>query len=399
MDGIHPTGSFIEGQQPGSLTRSSSMVSGIGGRNYKLLLVDDNPSILNAIGEALSDQGYCVKTLSSAEAAVEAMNTEDYDLVITDLNLGCANGIAILRKAKELNPMTMVIILTSNTDVTYAIDALRFGADDYMLKPCDLDVLLRRVAKCLERLELKRRDERSEASVASPNEQVQNMMMGMSHDIRGSLVSMAAGLKMVIKGAYGKMDEGVASKLNALFSKVMKSIGTTEDFVGKTFSVNGDLEIDRELVDLRKDIVDPVLNELSGEIQDLHIMIDNRLDANPANGIPTKASRIWLKVVFRNLLKNAVKYGGKGGTIAVGLKKRGSYYRLNIYNSGRSIPEGCRHKLFRKFARIPMGGNGSSDGLGLGLYLTREIIRKHGGDIWYEAKEHGSNFVFTLPRE
>jgi signal transduction histidine kinase len=46
-----------------------------------------------------------------------------------------------------------------------------------------------------------------------------------------------------------------------------------------------------------------------------------------------------------------------------------------------------------------MGGNGNSDGLGLGLYLTREIIRKHGGDIWYEAKEHGSNFVFTLPRE
>jgi signal transduction histidine kinase len=375
------------------------MVSGIEGRKYKLLLVDDNPSILNAIGVALSDQGYCVKTSSSAEAAVEAMNTEDYDLVITDLNLGCANGIAILRKAKELNPKTMVIILTGNADVTFAIDALRLGADDYMLKPCDLDVLLRRVAKCLERLELKRRDERSEASVASPNEQVLNMMMGMSHDIRGSLVSMAAGLKMVTKGAYGKMDEGVASKLNELFSKVMKSIGTTEDCVGKAFSFNGDLEIDRELVDLRKDIVNPVLNELSGEIQDLHILFDNRLDANLANGIPIKASRIWLKVVFRNLFKNALKYGGKGGTIAFGSKNRGSYYRLNIYNSGRPVPEEGRNKLFRKFTRIPIDGNGSSDGLGLGLYLTREIIRKHGGDIWYEAKEHGSNFVFTLPRE
>jgi K+-sensing histidine kinase KdpD len=398
MDAIQPTESFIEGQQPRSLTRSFSVDGRIEGK-YKLLLVDDNPSILDAIGGALSDQGYCVKTSSSAEAAVEAMNTGDYDLVITDLNLGQANGIAILRKAKEPNSKTMVIILTGNADVTFAIDALRLGADDYMLKPCDLDVLLRRVAKCLERLELKRRDEKSKASVTSPNELILNMMMAMSHDIRGSLVSMAAGLKMVTKGAYGKMDEGVASKLNTLFSKVMKSIGTTEDFVGKTFSVNGDLEIDRELVDLRRDIVDPVLNELSGEIQDLHIIMDNRLDANPANWIPIKASRIWLKVVFRNLLKNAVKYGGNGGTIAVGLKKRGSYYRLNIYNSGRPVPEECRNKLFRKFGRIAMGGNGSSDGLGLGLYLTREIIRKHGGDIWYEAKEHGSNFVFTLPRE
>jgi ActR/RegA family two-component response regulator len=270
------------------------MVSGIEGRKYKLLLVDDNLSILNAIGVALSDQGYCVKTSSSAEAAVEAMNTEDYDLVITDLNLGCANGIAILRKAKELNPKTMVIILTGNADVTFAIDALRLGADDYMLKPCDLDVLLRRVAKCLERLELKRRDERSEASVASPNEQVLNMMMGMSHDIRGSLVSMAAGLKMVTKGAYGKMDEGVASKLNELFSKVMKSIGTTEDCVGKAFSFNGDLEIDRELVDLRKDIVNPVLNELSGEIQDLHILFDT-LQERPKIRRQGGHDSVWFK--------------------------------------------------------------------------------------------------------
>jgi DNA-binding response OmpR family regulator len=207
------------------------MDSEIEERKYKLLLVDDDPSILNAIGGALSDHDYCVKTASSAEAAVEAMNTGDYDLLITDLTLGQANGITLLRKAKELNPKTMVIILTVNDDVSFAIDALRFGADDYMLKPCDLDVLMRRVAKCLERLELKWRNEKSEAIVPSPSEQILNRVMAMSHDIRGSLVSMAASRWMVSKGANGKMDEGVSA-----------------------FAVNGDLEIDRELMDLRKDI-------------------------------------------------------------------------------------------------------------------------------------------------
>ena len=68
-----------------------------------------------------------------------------------------------------------------------------------------------------------------------------------------------------------------------------------------------------------------------------------------------------------------------------------------MYNSGKPVPEKCRPKLFTKFSRIEENNNGNSNGTGLGLYLVKKIIQKHGGDIWYEAKENGSNFVFTLP--
>jgi len=106
-----------------------------------------------------------------------------------------------------------------------------------------------------------------------------------------------------------------------------------------------------------------------------------------------------LKIVFRNLLKNAMKYGDKGGTITIGFENPGSCGRFNVFNSGKPIPEEYRDKLFTKFVRFGNNGNGNEmvDGMGLGLYLIKTIIQKRGGDIWYEAKENGSNFVFILP--
>jgi len=72
---------------------------------------------------------------------------------------------------------------------------------------------------------------------------------------------------------------------------------------------------------------------------------------------------------------------------------------LNVYNSGKPIPEEYRHKLFTKF----MGNRNCENekegvaGTGLGLFLIKKVIQKLGGEIWYEAKENGSNFAFTLP--
>jgi signal transduction histidine kinase len=195
------------------------------------------------------------------------------------------------------------------------------------------------------------------------------------------------------------MDEGVANNLKDLLAKTVGLIGITEEYLGRTFSIDDDLEIEEEVLDLIQDIISPIIEELSAEIRDYNIRIDNHLGAISANRIPIKASKIWLRAVFRNLLKNAIKYGDKEGTIAIGFEDHGSSYLLNVFNSGNPIPEEYRDKLFTKFVRFRnnVNGNGIVDGIGIGLYLIKTIIQKHGGDIWYEAKKDGSNFVFTLP--
>jgi DNA-binding response OmpR family regulator len=118
-------------------------------RKYNILLADDDSHMLGVIDEILVDENYQVIRATSGEAAIELLNTKDFDLVITDLNMGKANGIAVLKRAKELNHETMVIIMTGNTDVTFAIEALRLNADDYLLKPFNMDYFLDRVSIAL----------------------------------------------------------------------------------------------------------------------------------------------------------------------------------------------------------------------------------------------------------
>jgi DNA-binding NtrC family response regulator len=117
---------------------------------YSILLVDDDSSLLEVIYEVLTDQDYQVTKATSGEEALEVLGIRDFDLVITDLNMGVINGIEVVKKTKELNPEKTAIIMTANQDVTFFTEASRLGVCDYLLKPFQLDDLLIRVSNCLE---------------------------------------------------------------------------------------------------------------------------------------------------------------------------------------------------------------------------------------------------------
>lgn len=123
---------------------------------HNLLLVDDDPFILEGTGEDLKQNGYQVVRADSGEKAVWLLQREGFDLVITDLVMEKTDGIQVLKKAKDLNPETMVIILTGYADITFAVDALRNQADDYLLKPCESEEMIHRVNQCLQKAKLSR---------------------------------------------------------------------------------------------------------------------------------------------------------------------------------------------------------------------------------------------------
>jgi PAS domain S-box-containing protein len=239
----------------------------------------------------------------------------------------------------------------------------------------------------------------SEQRVRRLNEQILNMVMVLSHDIRGPLIAIASILKLLLRGTYGKLDQSPANTVQDLLFRCARLLGTAEDYLGRASIVEGSIEMEREVLDLRQDIIDAVLDELSEEITKHEIVIDNRLGAIPAGSIVISANKTWLKAVYRNLFSNAVKYGGRGCTISFGFEQHETNYRLNVYNSGKPIAEEDREQLFARFGRIGSSERRAPDGVGLGLCLCKEIIHDHGGEIWYEARPDGSNFVFTISRE
>ena len=123
-------------------------------RKHNLLLVDDDPFILEGTGEDLKQNGYQVTRADSGEKAVWLLERKSFDLVITDLVMEKTDGIQVLKKTKELNPETMVIVLTGYANITFAIDALRNRADDYLLKPCESEEMIHRINQCLKKAKL-----------------------------------------------------------------------------------------------------------------------------------------------------------------------------------------------------------------------------------------------------
>ena len=125
---------------------------------YKILLVDDDPFVLQSIKHTLlHDDGYDVTTAASGEEAVALIGKNIYDLVLTDLVMESVDGMDVLKKAKESSPETIVIILTGFGNLMSAIEALRLQADDFLLKPCEPEELSFRISGCLEKLELQRK--------------------------------------------------------------------------------------------------------------------------------------------------------------------------------------------------------------------------------------------------
>jgi signal transduction histidine kinase len=370
----------------------------VGGGNpmkkYEILLAlsDGDFHHLMAIRKTLEDRGYSITAMCNG-SATDILRKKSFDLVITDV-------LTVLEEVKALNPEIMAIfVLDTNCESIPTSHAIRSFADDFLFKPFELTEMEMRVTHCIEKLEFKQRNAQPEWCEQGLNEKVLTMVKIMSHDVRGSLLSIYATLKLLSRGYYGKMDEEVVNIIRELISKTMGLVGVTEEYLVRSFSVGGDFETQGEALDLIRDILTPIFKELYPELKGHRLFIDRHLLAMSNKLIPLRANRIFLKMVFRNLLQNAIKYGDKGGTITLGFQDNGSSYQLSVYNSGNPIPEEYRQKLFTKFMgrESNENGKGGDSGMGLGLYLIKKVIQKLGGDIQYEAKENGSNFIFTIP--
>jgi PAS domain S-box-containing protein len=218
------------------------------------------------------------------------------------------------------------------------------------------------------------------------------MLSIATHDMRSPIVAIASTIKLLARGRFGEVSESVKQTLNDVFNRMIKLEKIVGEYLTKSTVMISSAIGRKETLDLREDIIDPILGEFSQEIERGGIQIDNRLGGIPGDKILVSANKNWLGIVYRNLLSNAIRHTPKGGTIAYGFEDKGEMYRLNVFNNGQSIPLEKRKSIFQMFE--------SEVSSGIGLPVIRELVRRHGGDLWYEESFSGHpNFVFTLPKE
>jgi len=253
-----------------------------------------------------------------------------------------------------------------------------------------------------ERLQAQREElERDKQQLQALSEQLQETnrnyieMLGfVTHELKNPLTSAIMGLYTVKDGYLGELNAAQKKSLET----VAKSLDYFQDMVRNYLDLSrleqGQLIVKKRPLKLQEAVVAPALESVERQAQDRRMTVENRIPAD----LTVNADPTLLRVIYEDLLSNAVKYGREGGQILLEAEPRGDQVVLSVRNDGEGIPPEKQAQLFKRFSRLDTPGATGKKGTGLGLYICKEIVEKHGGKIWVESKMgEWVKFSFSLP--
>jgi len=358
----------------------------------EILMINDGSLLLKMMGGLLENKGYHVILTDSPEEALVRLSTRHIVLVVMKLNGQQNDRLAVTHMVRELNGDARLIILGESTHLPAEI--FEIGADDYILLPCRTAEIWRRLLSSLEPAAPSAPVRAPESDLIHPLvRRVFNNLGLMFHDLRGQLTSINEGMKTLHRRTDGTWNREV----EILFQETVKKTNTlmrmADEFLQK-FQNRGQVASSTRPVDLREEVVGPILEEMKDDLQQNCITLDNRLSLLPPAQQVVRGDRVALKSVFRNLLQNAVLHGGYGCTISLEMDEAPTHFRLRVHNNGEPLSSQCRREIFNAAQK----DRGNGKGAGLGLYLGRELMQSQGGDILCEPCQQGTEFILTLPR-
>jgi two-component system NtrC family sensor kinase len=230
--------------------------------------------------------------------------------------------------------------------------------------------------------------------LADANKSYIDLIGFVSHELKGILAS-------AIINAYAARD-GILGMVNFKQRKALDSITRNLDYLESTVHKflnlgrieKGELTVNKTEFDLRKDIFDVSIDSLKPIAARKSISIDNEIE----QPLRVNADHDLMLVTANNLISNAIKYGRENGRILIKSKINGTKVQIDVYNDSTPISDEQKDRLFKKFSRLETAETKKVKGTGLGLFITMQIIEKHGGRIWVEPRQAGNSFIFDIER-
>jgi two-component system NtrC family sensor kinase len=397
----------------------------------RILAVDDSPTYLHEVSSALRGEGYDVVMARSGEEALDLLAVQAVDCILLDLEMPGLGGLETCRSIKGAAPLRDVplIFLTSRDDRVSMMDGLAAGADDYLSKTSDLEVVRARVRAQLRRRQSEEENRRfrdhimkmqldaAEARAAREladtrallvaqlerkNRELEAFSYSVSHDLRAPLRSIDGFSQLLVEELGDKLGPDARNYLDRTRAAVKRMGALIDDLL--ELSRVGRAELRRVPVDLSA-LAQDVLADLAKATPrpTLQLRVQDGLDAKGDPGL--------LRVVLVNLLGNAWKFTGKkdeasidfGVSAAAGAAASGGSGPIGtdgpvyfVRDNGAGFDPRYAAKLFAPFQRLH--SDKEFPGTGIGLSIVQRILERHGGRIWAESQlGEGTTFYFTVP--
>ncbi len=381
------------------------------GRKH-LLVVDDEPVILQILKAVFEAEPYRLTLLSSGAEALRVIAEDHVDLLLTDKNLPDVGGLELLRAAKQKDALTEVVIITGYGSLETALSALEFDVFDYVLKPLNnVFDIRKKVRQAFQKQEIALENRRLIAELLKKNAELEEAL----EETRGLQAELIQSEKLA---GIGTLAAGIAHEISSPLFGIMglaEAIADEQDLpLAQGYA--------RDVVDYCRTIRDIVVElssysraatseylttvELSRVVLDAMRLVersapvsDVRFETDLGSGLYLNARTNEIQQVFVNLAKNAAeavleRYPTGGGVVRIVSGYSDGWTWATVSDNGPGIPEDKRRLIFDPFYTTKPPGKGT----GLGLNIVYRIVTKYRGSIQVQSTiGEGTTFELRFP--
>jgi signal transduction histidine kinase len=368
----------------------------------KVLLVEDNPGDARLTVEALKEAGahrFAVSHVERLADAQQRLRDEPFDLVLLDLSLPDASGLATVRRVEGADPSIPIVVLSGQDNETLALEAVQAGAQDYLVKgESNGETIARAIRYAIERKRGEKLLFEAKEKAESASKAKSEFLATMSHELRTPLNAILGFSEVIQNEIFGPIgNERYQEYLDDIINSGRHLLDLINEILDLAKIEAGKADIYEENLSILA-LIDSCLRLVKERAKTSRVTISTNLD----DGAPTlRADESMLKKIVLNLLSNAVKFTPPGGEVFVEVKPDDDgALLLVIGDNGIGIAEKDQGRVFEYFVQVDGALNRKYVGTGLGLPLAKSLTELHGGTIKLEsALGEGTTVTVRFPVE
>lgn len=357
-----------------------------------VIVVDDDPHVLEYMSLLLDQQGYLTYACNNAHDAMERLKERQADVILSDIVMPGMSGLELLENVHAIDADMPVVLVTAFADLGKAVESIKKGAYDFIMKPYDPEQLIRSLDKAIRYRKLVRFEQEYKDKLEEFNKEMETLVAERSMNLMALTVAdRVRNPATVIALACNKiLGKKIPNDLQKYVNFIRDESGKLEAMV-KSFH---DLLASRRSVFGYEDVnelVKSVVSLVKKEAEAKGIVLKLRLSDGP---LEINMQKNLLRVAIQHVLRNAIEATSSGGSISIITEKVKDNVSVVIHDTGSGIPEEDEDKIFDPFYST------KAHRYGMGLPLVKQVVTEHMGKIELSSKpREGTVFRMIFPTQ